>query len=160
MDIDHERSTWLPPDLMVWLLMSALNILALHARDRTGATGTALIRAVLVQSPPRQPDDPSRRASPFPLIVDYGVDEVPLSTQSCTHADGEAVALLDDLAIEGPALVQATSQLADEIVQASGIAEALPVTSAGELRQAGWGVSLRYAMTKWARAHGINVVSA
>ncbi|ALC26239.1 hypothetical protein ABE83_03475 [Streptomyces sp. CFMR 7] len=160
MDIDYERSTWLPPDLMVWLLMSALNILALHARDRTGATGTALIRAALVQSPPRQPDDPSRRAFPFPLIVDYGVDEVPLSTQSCTYADGEAVALLDDLAIEGPALVQATSQLADEIVQASGIAEALPVTSAGELRQAGWGVSLRYAMTKWARAHGINVVSA
>lgn len=160
MDIDYKRFTWLPPDLMVWLLMSALNILALHARDRTGATGTALIRAALVQSPPRQPDDPNRRAFPFPLIVDYGVDEVPLSTQSCTHADGEAVALLDDLAIEGPALVQATSQLADEIVQAFGIAEALPVTPAGELRQAGWGVSLRNAMTKWARAHGINVVSA
>ncbi|MGW3579838.1 AlbA family DNA-binding domain-containing protein [Streptomyces rubiginosohelvolus] len=159
MDIDCERFTWLPPDLLVWLLMSALNILALHARDRTGASGTALIRAVLVQSPAR-PDDRGIRASPFPLIVDYGADEVPLSTQSCTYADGEAVAPLDDLATEGPALVQATSRLADEIVQAFGIAEAPPITPAGELRQAGWGIPLRRAMTEWARAHDINVVSA
>ncbi|MFB8141714.1 AlbA family DNA-binding domain-containing protein [Streptomyces parvus] len=158
--VGSERVSWLPPDLVVWLLMSALNILALHARDRAGATGTALIRAALVQSSPRHPVDPPLQAIPFPLIIDHGAEEVPLSTQSCTYADGEAVALLDDLAIEGPALVQATSRLADEIVQAFGIAEASPITPAGELRQAGWGTPLRNAMTKWARAHGINVVSA
>ncbi|MFD0426447.1 AlbA family DNA-binding domain-containing protein [Streptomyces parvus] len=160
MDIDDETYTWLPPDVVVWLLMSALNILALHARDRAGATGTARIRAALVQSSPRHPVDPPPRAISFPLIIDHGTDDVPLSTQSCTYADGEAVALLDDLAIEGPALVQATSRLADEIVQAFGIAEASPITPAGELRQAGWGTPLRNAMTKWARAHGIDVVTA
>ncbi|MFE8975826.1 MULTISPECIES: AlbA family DNA-binding domain-containing protein [Streptomyces] len=158
--IGSQRVTWLPPDMVVWMLMAALNILALHARDRAGATGTALIRAALVQQRPEHPVDPDLLVSPFPLIIDYGADEVPLSTQSCTYADGEAVALLDDLAIEGPALVQATSRLTDEIVQAFGVAEALPITPAGELRRAGWGTPLRSAMTEWARAHGINVVNA
>lgn len=165
--VDGAEFFWTEPDTLVWLLMSALNVLALHARDRAGATGTALLKAALVESPGRHPAERSglMPKGPFlPLRIDrlrpIGTGRIPLSSQSCPYADGEAVALLDDLANEGPALVQATSRLADEIVQAFGITEAPPITPAGELRQAGWGNELREQMMKWALANGIEVLGS
>ncbi|MFC9183312.1 hypothetical protein ACFTZJ_21885 [Streptomyces globisporus] len=48
-----------------------------------------------------------------------------MSTQACAYADAEAAALVDDLADGGTELVQAASLIADELVQAFGIPEAV-----------------------------------
>lgn len=165
--VDGAELAWTEPDTVVWLLMSALHTLAVHARDRAGATGAALVKAALVAAPYQHPLAPVRTPTHLPirpLRIDTmrvdGVTRQLLSTQSCDYADGETAALLDDLASEGPALVQAASPLADDIVQAFGITEASPITRAGELRQSGWSTDLRTDMTRWATAHGIAVLSS
>ncbi|MFE0630869.1 helix-turn-helix domain-containing protein [Streptomyces sp. NPDC058864] len=164
--VDGTEFCWTEPDTVVWLLMSALHVLALHARDRAGATGTALVEAALVEAPHTHPAGPPRpqMVPMLPLRIDgmriNGSHRLPLSTQFCAYADGDAAALLDDLAEEGPALVQTTSLLADEIVQAFGITEAPPITRSGKLRQSGWGLQLRTHMAKWANDHGIEVLSS
>jgi hypothetical protein len=164
--VDNEDFLWTEPDTVVWLLMSALHVLALHAHDRAGATSTALVKAALVESPHRHPAGPRHPGMHpmLPLRIDGvradGRTRLPLSTQFCSYADGEATVLLDDLADEGPALVQAASLLADEIVQAFGITEASPITRAGQLRQSGWGYQLREDMVRWATAHGIEILSS
>jgi hypothetical protein len=172
----EETFRWAEPDTVVWLLLSALHLLGVHARDRSGATGTALTRAVIVDNCYSHPDGPPR-PDPltfmyrrpeaqllYPLRIDALRDNdrtrVPLSTQTSTYADSNAVVFLDELADQGPGLIQTASLLADEIMQAFGIAEAPPLTRAGQLRQSGWGYQLRTNMVKWAVAHEIEVLTS
>ncbi|MFJ8608169.1 helix-turn-helix domain-containing protein [Streptomyces sp. NPDC093675] len=161
---DLQEFNWTEPDTVVWLLMSALHLLASHARDRTGATSTALVRTALVAAPHHHPHGPAR-PNLHPLLP-FRIDTLkptgqrtPLSTQTCGYADSEAVALLDDLADAGPGLVQAAAVLADELVQAFGIAEAAPVTRDGELRQQQWSPQLRPGLVRWAQAHGVTMLT-
>ncbi|WP_371599975.1 helix-turn-helix domain-containing protein [Streptomyces sp. NBC_00564] len=126
-----QEFNWAEPDTVVWLLMSALQVLGAHARYRTGATSTTLVKAALVDAPHNHPRGPAR-PNLHPLLP-FRIDTLkatgqrtPLSTQTCASADSEAVAFLDDLADAGTGLVQAASLLADELVQAFGIAEAAP----------------------------------
>lgn len=162
---DLQEFFWAEPDTVVWLLMSALHLLGTHARERAGATGTAVVRATLVAAPHHAPAGPAQ-PNLHPLLP-FRLDmlaptgrRVPLSTQNCDHADSEAVALLDDLVDQGPGLVQTTSLLADELVQAFGLAEAEPVTHDGQLRPDAWSPQLRPGVTQWAQSHGVGLLTA
>lgn len=163
---DSIQFHWAEPDTLVWLLLSALHVLGGHARDRTGATGTALIKAAVVDAPHSHPEGPARpQMYPLPPFrIDTmrasGTERLPLSTQSCAYADSEAVALLDDLTDAGPSLIQTASLLADELVQAFGIAEAPPLTRAGQLRQSGWSQQLRRGVLGWAEKQAIEVLTS
>ncbi|MFF7199129.1 helix-turn-helix domain-containing protein [Streptomyces sp. NPDC088197] len=167
---------WTEPDTVVWLLLSALHLLGVHARDRAGATGTALTRAVVIESRYSYPGGPDRpgplafmgNRPEYQLLYPLRIDGVHasfgtrthLSTQTSSFAESEAVVFLDELADPGPGLTQAASFLADELVQAFGIPEAPPLTRAGQLRQSGWSRQLRPGMVRWAEAHGIEILSS
>ncbi len=162
--VDLQEFFWAEPDTVVWLLLSALQVLGTHARERAGATSTAVVRATLVAAPHHFPQGPAR-PNLHPLLP-FRLDMMgptgrrkPLSTQSCDYADSEAVTLLDDLADEGPGLVQTASLLADELVQAFGLAEADPVTRDGQLRPAAWSAQLRPGVTQWAQSRGIGLLT-
>lgn len=161
---DLQEFNWAEPDTVVWLLMSALQMLGTHARDRAGATSTSLVKAAIVDAPHNHPHGPAR-PDMHPLLP-FRIDTLqstgrrtPLSTETCAYADSEAVAFLDDLADAGPGLVQAASLLADELVQAFGIAEAAPLTRDGKLRQQEWSAQLRPGLTQWAQAHDIEMLT-
>ncbi len=111
-------------------LLNMLELLATHARDRAGVSGTMLIKAAVCAAPHWHPQGPPR-----PLLnpmLPFRIDQndkwdrprVALSTQSCRYADAEVAALVDDLADGGTELVQATALIADELVHAFGIPEA------------------------------------
>jgi hypothetical protein len=162
---------WAEHDTVVWLLLSALHMLGVHARDRSGATGTALASAVILSNRYSYPDGPKRLPTSggtendllYPLRLEGvrpdGHTRRPMSTQSCSFADSKAVLFLDELADCGPGLVQGASLLADELMQAFGIAEALPLTRTGQLRQSGWSTGLWPRMAQWAAAHEIEVLT-
>lgn len=161
-DIGDQYHSVEPSDLVLSLL-SGLHLLGSHARDRAAALGPLIIRASLMESPHTHPLGPPQPAmTPFPPIrlewVDrFGFPEN-LSTQECSYAHAEAAALLDDLADEGAGLVQSAALLADELVQAFGLAEAGPVSVQGEIREASWSSRYREAVISWAGQHHIPVV--
>ncbi|MFK0132445.1 helix-turn-helix domain-containing protein [Streptomyces rubiginosohelvolus] len=112
-------------------LLDMLQFLATHARDRAGVSGTMLIKAAVCEAPHRHPQGPPR-PNLNPMLrfrIDqndkWGRPHVAMSTQSCRYADAEAAALVDDLADGGTELVQATALVADELVHAFGIPEAV-----------------------------------
>jgi hypothetical protein len=155
---------WAEPDTVVYELLTALYLLGSHARDRAGTTGTALIKAALVDAPHSHPQGPPT-PNMHPLMP-FRIDNVSsvsgrraaLSTQFCAFADSQAAALLDDLADGGTGLVQTASVLADELFHAFGIAEAVPITRDGEIRSTVWSEDLRPRILRWAQAHRIAVL--
>ncbi|MGW6521710.1 AlbA family DNA-binding domain-containing protein [Streptomyces sp. NPDC054962] len=160
--VDLREFFWAEPDTVVWLLLSALQTLGAHARDRAGAASTAMVRAALVAAPHHHPGGPARPnlhpLLPFRLDTLHPTGRrTPVSTQDCAFADSDAVALLDDLADAGPGLVQSASLLADELLQAFGIPEAATLTRDGQLRLAAWSTQLRPGLTRWAQAHGVEL---
>jgi Putative DNA-binding domain len=173
-DVGEEPFRWVENDTVEWLLLSALHHLGLHARDRSGATGTALARAVVIDSRYSHPDGPSwtvntalgKRSDSqlrYPLRIDavhpdFGTRRT-LSTQTCRFAQSDAVVMLDELADPGSGLVQAAALLADELMQAFGIAEAPSLTRAGQLRRSGWSRGLQQRMVQWAQAHEIEILT-
>ncbi|MFD4224777.1 AlbA family DNA-binding domain-containing protein [Streptomyces griseus] len=127
---DGTQYNYADVDAVAGELLSMLEFLAIHARDRAGVSGTMLIKAAVCEAPYRHPQGPPRPImNPmFRFRIDqndkWGSPRVSLSTQSCAYADAEAVALVDDLADGGVELVQATALIADELVHAFGIPEA------------------------------------
>ncbi|CAM5288584.1 hypothetical protein SFIMM107S_04120 [Streptomyces griseus] len=76
-------------------LQNMLELLAAHARDRAGVSGTMLVKAALCEAPHRHLLGPGR-PHPNPMLT-FRID-----------ADAEAAALVDDLADGGTELVQQT----------------------------------------------------
>ncbi|MEV6399208.1 hypothetical protein AB0M39_31225 [Streptomyces sp. NPDC051907] len=162
-DDPDERVRLLAADLLVHRLLSALAFLGSHARDRCGTTGTVRVEVDLVDrmhSHPYAPPEPvARPGQPrperlYPLaLLQHG--PCPPGEFACRHAQAEATALLDDLADAGHGLVEACSLLADQLFHAFGIAEASPVTPAGEIRRAAWNGPLQTAITGWADKNGV-----
>ncbi|WP_328898147.1 hypothetical protein [Streptomyces sp. NBC_00236] len=83
---------------------------------------------------------------------------MPLSTHTCAYADAEAVALVDDLADAGTALVQTAAYVADELIQAFGIAEATPVTRDGSISLAHWTAYNKVRIERWAQTTQVRLV--
>ncbi|MBL1080717.1 hypothetical protein JK359_01790 [Streptomyces actinomycinicus] len=84
---DMIEFAWVEPDTVVYGRLSALHLLGSHARDRSGATSTALVKAALVEAPHAHPAGPAKpNLHPlFPLRIDgynrsLGM-RAPLSTQ-------------------------------------------------------------------------------
>lgn len=130
LSFDGTQYNYADVNVLVGELLSMVQHLATHARDRAGVSGTMLIKAAVCEAPYRHPQGPPRpHLNPMlPFRIDqndkWGTPRVALSTQACAYADAEAVALVDDLADGGTELVQAGALIADELVQAFGIPEA------------------------------------
>ncbi|MFD5748963.1 helix-turn-helix domain-containing protein [Streptomyces sp. NPDC127033] len=148
---------------VVYQLLCALPFLAGHARDRAAASGTAMVRAVLVNDIGSHPDVSMHTAAeyrdPLPMTVDRlhsGVGRrLETSTQPCDYAYSEATVLLDDVADQGRGLLQAAAALADELLHAYGIPETGLITADGQLRTVGFTDRNRGALAVWAREHGL-----
>ncbi|MFC1432731.1 helix-turn-helix domain-containing protein [Streptacidiphilus sp. N1-3] len=138
-------------------LLSALVLLARHARDRAGAAGTALLKASLVDELPSHPNSLpiARDRTQYALTLTAPGGPMTRGTLSCACAQASATALLDDLADAGAPLVQAASHLADELVQAYGLPEAHALTAAGEIRLSGWSTTLSPVIAVWAAANNV-----
>ncbi|MGW4984567.1 AlbA family DNA-binding domain-containing protein [Streptomyces mirabilis] len=149
-------------DEIVTLVMSALRHLARHAATRTGASGTAAIRARLL----------SRTRSHSPVVLPGGSQwqaihlaherQVPgqqtalrVSTTANRTATGHAHALLDDLADGGTGLVQAASLLVGDLFQHYGLAEAPQVTRDGTINTSAWAEPERSRIIAWAKQSGV-----
>ncbi|GAB2622722.1 hypothetical protein GCM10027168_63380 [Streptomyces capparidis] len=57
---DNKQFHWVELDTLVWSLRSALHVLGGHARDRTGATSTAILKAAVVDAPHSHPQGPPK----------------------------------------------------------------------------------------------------
>ncbi|MGW7610307.1 AlbA family DNA-binding domain-containing protein [Streptomyces sp. NPDC054766] len=164
--VDAEEFSWTEPDTVVYELLSALHILGSYARDRTGATGAAVVKAAIVDAPHSHPAGPAKpEITPFlPFRIDSYNHSLgtrfPLSTQFSTYADSQSAALLDDLADGSTGLVQAAALVADELFHAFGIAEAAPISRDGEIRTSAWSPDLKSKIVRWASGHGIVVLAS
>ncbi|MFC1433495.1 helix-turn-helix domain-containing protein [Streptacidiphilus sp. N1-3] len=162
--VDGDQYHSVEPSDLVLSLLSGLQLLGSHARDRAAALGTLIIRASLMESPHTHPLGPLKppAMTPFPPVrlewVDRSGFRDNLSSQECSYAHAEAAALPDDLADGGAGLVQTAALLADELVQAFGLAEVGPVSLQGEIREASWSSHYREAVVRWAEQHHIPVV--
>jgi hypothetical protein len=138
-------------EMVVNGILSGLRFLARHARDRAGAGGSALIRAQLYPVSGQQP-----------LVLTY--DRGPargfgdsLGDRPLTEAGplAERVAPLDTLAADGPDLTAAAYLLATDLFQQFGWAEAVQLTSDGQIRLPNWQTEWQPEITEWATEAGI-----
>lgn len=159
-DVDLQ---FVEPGEVVYKLLCALPFLAGHARDRAAASGTAVVKAVLVNDIGSHPDASMHTVAeyrdPLPMTVDRlhrgAGRRLETSTQPCEYAYSEATVLLDDVADHGRGLLQAAAVLADELLHAYGIPETGLITSEGELRVDGFTDHNRGALAEWARQHSL-----
>jgi hypothetical protein len=151
------------PGDVVYPLLCALPFLAVHARDRTGASGLAQASVTLVADMAAHPS--RARAIEFgrPDIVPFRVDRIdpatgrpgPLTGGSYPHATAYSGVLLDDLADCERGLLQATAALADELLQTYGYPETGLITRAGELKPLGFSERTSGAVAEWAQQRGL-----
>jgi hypothetical protein len=134
-------------------IMSGVQFLARHARDRAAAGGEALIRVMTY---------PVQEASPLHLghTRGWGSSER-IGSGSIKDPDErpiEHVALIDDLAGDARVLASATHLLATDLFQMFGWPECHQFTRDGQMRRPFWGSSgLRPVMEKWAAEQGIEI---
>lgn len=160
---DEVDLQFIEPGEVVYNLLCALPFLAGHARDRTAASGTAVVKTVLVNDIGSHPDASLHTVAeyrdPLPMTVDRlhsGTGRrMETSTQPCDYAYSEATVLLDDVADHDRGLLQAAAVLADELLHAYGIPETGLITTDGELRTNGFTDHNRGALTAWAREHNL-----
>ena len=138
-------------ELVVIGILSGLRFLARHARDRTAAGGSALIRAQLY---------PVSGQQPLMLTYDRGPARGfgdSLGDRPLTEAGpaAERVAPLDALAADGPDLAAAAYLLATDLFQQFGWAEAVQLASDGRIRLPYWRTEWGPQVTAWAAAAGI-----
>lgn len=138
-------------EMVVNGILSGLRFLARHARDRTAAGGSALIRGQLYPVSGQQP-----------LVLTY--DRGPargfgdsLGDRPLTEAGppAERVAPLDALAADGPDLTAAAYLLATDLFQQFGWAEAVQLTRDGRIRLPYWRAEWEPQVTGWAAEAGI-----
>lgn len=128
---------------------SGLVRLAQHARDRAGAGGNAVIRAVLT---------PARKANS--LRIGYARQGFPDSRSVSMHSEdvvAEGAAPLDGLASPGPTTAATVAVLIDELGQAFGIPELGQFSREGEVRSRYWRTGSQHHMVTWAHQNGITV---
>ncbi|MCF0090005.1 MULTISPECIES: ATP-binding protein [unclassified Streptomyces] len=159
-DVDLQFSE---PGDVVYQLLCALPFLASHARDRAGASGTALVKAALVadmaEHPARRMAIDLNRPDALPFRVDPldpgSGQRAQFSTQTCQYAEAHAAVILDDVVDQGRGLLEATAALADELLQAFGYPETGLITRIGELRPDRFSVRNAGAVAVWARQQGL-----
>jgi hypothetical protein len=131
----------LSDEAIVIVIISGLLRTAQHARDRTAASGNAVVRATLLPLPGAD-------------STEIGYDRPHGHVESRT---AEAVAAVDDLATPGMVLVATAAALADEIGQAFGIPEMGQLSRDGSVRRLHWGQEWQQQIVNWAGLNKINV---
>lgn len=134
---------------------SALRLLARHAREWTGASGTAVVSASLRAYAPVLNDRP--RLGREAIIVAYDPAYCVFGKEPQSWARGEASFLLDDLADDGKPLALATERLVSDLFQAFNAIGTRQITRDGELVLSQWGSSIDAAQ-QWAVETGIPTV--
>jgi hypothetical protein len=136
-------------NLLVLGIAAALRTLGTHARDRAAAGGLANLRATLW---------PVGENKPVALVSNVGMRNEPVGPAILRERPAvDAVADLDDLALDGPGQVAATYRLASGLYQEFGKPEAPLVTAVGGLRVRYWHPTAQKALTDWAAAGGVDV---
>jgi Putative DNA-binding domain len=133
-------------------LLSGLRFLAQHARDRTAASGNALVRAQLYPVSPQQP---------LALVQDRTGFIDSLGTRIMTNPAPplDRVVPMEAIATDGPDLVAAAYLLASDIMQEFGFAEAPQLTRDGQVRLPYWGRSTQPDLQAWTEGAGISVTT-
>ena len=136
-----------------WLVMgiaTALRRLGQHAHETAAAGGLANIQATVWTG----------GSWPMALVSNVGWHNERVG-QGLVHdaASADAVADLDDLAIDGPGLVAATYRLATGLFQEFGSPEATLVTREGGIRIRYWHQSAQADIRKWAASAGVEVIT-
>ena len=144
-----EPSAWLHDEQLVNAVMSGLRFLGRHARDRAGATGDGLLRAMI------HADNLSHAVCLTAGSRNFGDGmgrplHVPAST-------AEAAAPLDSLADNGPALLAATYLLATGLLQEFGLPEVPQLTRDGQLRREYWTKAWLPDLERWAAGAGVSM---
>ena len=131
-------------------ILSGLRFLAQHARDRTAASGNALVRAQLYPVSPQQP---------LALVQDRTGFIDSLGTRIMTNPAPplDRTVPMETVAVDGPDLVAAAYLLATDIMQEFGCAETAQLTRDGQVRLAYWGRNTQPRVQAWAEAAGISV---
>ncbi|MFF0769869.1 helix-turn-helix domain-containing protein [Nonomuraea wenchangensis] len=152
--------------------ISALRYLGRHARDRTGATGSALLRVMLLSDlylhPAIKPkhygeewphNDPSYGRYVVDLLTPTKIGGAPRSwgSRAVRLAHGESVAWLDDLSDDGQPLIRAAAHLVGDLLQMFGIAENAQARRDGSVSPYAWG-STWAVIESWVQVSGIPVV--
>jgi hypothetical protein len=137
-------------EVLALSILTGLRRLAAHARDTTGAAGSATVQAHLVPSP--------GRAVLIGHARQFGFANSRSGNAVSKVAIGETAAALDDLAEPGPALVATAARLLDEVGTSFGIPEMGQLSLDGKIRRRYWKDS--GALVAWAERHGITVTDA
>ena len=135
-DVDDERLTA--------AILSGLQYLGRHARDRAAASGNAQLQVSM---------HPVSGRRPLRLVHHraYGITEAISREQVVTMAPVNTVADVDDLATGGAELVAAAYRLGSGVAQSFGAAESLQLTPDGQLRRPYWSTSSwRPGVEAWA----------
>jgi hypothetical protein len=130
-------------------ILSGLRFLARHARDRAGAGGDALIRAMIYGEGGGR--DMLLSTGPRSFGDTVGRSLLPNARAA------QAGAPLHVLADDGPGLVSAAWLLANDLMQDFGLAEVLQVTRDGELRRRYWSRHREQEIRAWADQAEITV---
>lgn len=148
---DEPEARQIDDEMVVNGVLSGLQFLARHARDRSAAGGNALIRAQLY---------PVWGEQPLRLTYNRGFgrgfcDSLGDRIMTDAGAPPERVAPLDALATDGPDLVAAAYLLATDVFQEFGWAEAAQLTSDGRVRLRYWREEWQDRVAQWAATAGI-----
>lgn len=143
---------WLHDEQIVNGILTGLEFLARHARDRAAASGDALIRASLYRLSPRQ-----RIFLGTGTRQDHARNGRQLQYRGGRHA--ESAAPLDALA-DGPGLVAAAYLLATDLLQDFGLPEVPQLTRNGELRSHYWNDGMHAGLRQWATHNNVTVTDS
>jgi hypothetical protein len=149
---DSNVSTHLIDDESAALgVISGLNYLARHARDRAAAGGICLVHAQLLPGSIPFIQLGTRRNGSFPEPLNEYESGVVKST-------GELSASLDDLGEVGPRLISAAALVLDQLAQGCGVPQTYQFSREGQIRQPYWSYPWRDDVLAWAATEGIEVV--
>jgi hypothetical protein len=144
------QGTSINDEHLVNAAMSALRLLAQHARQRAAVSGRVALRATIV---PITDDPPTR------LIHGRNLGRASElgGVRPTTSPVATGVADVNGLARGGPRLVAATHVLVSELVQDFGCPEVLQVSRDGAIRGQHWDSTNSTAVRAWAEASGVEV---
>jgi schlafen family protein len=137
------ENTRAPLGLTMAYLLSALQLLGRHARDRASAFGTAMIRIRL------NADIQDTHDAQLSFTDSQGF----MAGQSIREAHGDATVFIDDVADDGADLVAAAALLADQAVNGLGLPETGLFTADGRIPVAPW--AAHRDVVTWARGAGV-----
>jgi hypothetical protein len=144
---DRTADQMVSDEVLALSILTGLRRLAAHARDTTGAAGSATAQVHLVPSP--------GRAVMIGHTRQFGFAESRSGNTVSTAAVAETTAALDDIAEPGPALASTAARLLDEVGTSFGIPEMGQLSLDGEIRRRYWNNPA--TLLEWAEQFGITV---